>query len=264
MSLKMTLVLSFIFNHTENEASWNDPGPTASTPLEIFYEIKEGLPIILSANWQAAPRPMHLTEDQFDAGFPILQRAAPGQNMNRIIPSKTALVLEYDLTKLSTGSSIRVPDGSGNGYDGALRNGVITTPLTSKGHNFTMLIEIAGASQQGTLLSGPDDSFGFEKTATGLTLAFTSTNITYPLQNFTLPAGSRTVPVNIVITATEEGTSAFVNGQHVGDFMVFVNGNLAPMAFVAPLQNIGLAGTILQKFAVWDGLQDVSKLSSLI
>jgi hexosaminidase len=245
-----------------SKASWNDPGPTASTPLEIFYEIKEGLPIVLAANWQAAPRPMHLTEDQFNAAFPTLQRTAPGQNMNRFVPSKGALVIEYDLTQVPTnGQSVNVPDGSGNGYNGVLTNGVIRTPLTSKGHNFTMLIELASAAQPGTFLSGPDDSLGFVGAGSGLTLAFTSTNITYTLPNVTLPVGSEENPVKIAITATEKGTSAFVNGQHVGDFMVTVpNGNVAPMAFVAPIQSIGMAGVSLQRFAIWDGLQDVSQL----
>ncbi|KIJ38394.1 glycoside hydrolase family 20 protein, partial [Sphaerobolus stellatus SS14] len=137
-------------------ASWNDLGPAASTPLEVFYEIRNGLPIILAANWQAAPRPMRLTREQFDAGFPALQLVAPGQNLHRLIKSRGPLIVEYNIPKKSPA---KIKDTSGNEYDGTVNNGIITTPLTSKGHNYTLLVEITTPKNPGTFLSGPDNSF---------------------------------------------------------------------------------------------------------
>ena len=51
-------------------------------------------------------------------------------------------------------------------------------------------------------------------------------------------------------------TSAFVDGVDAGEFMVTVNGMKAPMAFVAPLRNIGMSGVGVRRFAIWDGLHN--------
>lgn len=79
-------------------AVWNDHGPNASTPLEAFYAVKEGVPVIAAANWQAAARPNHLTHAQFLQAYPALEAHAPGQNLDRRIPSSSALIVEYRLS----------------------------------------------------------------------------------------------------------------------------------------------------------------------
>jgi hexosaminidase len=115
----------------------------------------------------------------------------------------------------------------------------------------------------GTLLSGPDDTFGFTAFGNGTTLAFNSTNITFPLSGYTLPSPPPAW-MEIIITATESGTSAFVDGVHVGDFLVSIDGTsvIEPMAFVAPVQQIGLTGGSVSRFVVWDGIQDVATISA--
>lgn len=258
------LVMSFSF-----QAAWNDHGRNASTFLEAFYAIKMGLPVISAQSWQSALRPNHLTHEQFLTGFPILEQSAPGQNLDRRIPSKGSVVVEYDLSGTSWQNSGEVHDKSGNEYTGRLKDGVITTPLGSKGHNYTLLINTTIPHTSGNLLSGPDDTFGF--TALGMngtvTLSFNSTNITYPLANYSVPNSvSSSSWMEIIITGTEKGTSAFVDGVHVGDFLVTIGGTslVEPMAFVAPLLRIGLPGGTVSRFVVWDGIQDVATVSGAI
>ncbi|KAI0720006.1 glycoside hydrolase [Cerioporus squamosus] len=243
-------------------AAWNDHGPTASTFLEAFYALKEGIPVIASAGWQAASRPNHLTHAQFLEAFPRLEASAPGQNLDRRIPSKSALVVAYAAPFSESGT---VPDRSGNGYDARFNSadGTLHTPLGSKGHNYTLLLRAKLDRSPGTLLSGPDDSLGVAAGPDGaLTLAFTSSNITYLLSNYTLSPGSGTV--EIVLTGTEVGTSVFIDGTHAGDFTISIDGTnvVEPMAFVAPLQNIGGGNSELEKLALWDGIRNADGLSS--
>lgn len=287
------------------QAIWNDNGPTASTPLEAFYALKRGLPITVSAGWQAASssRPNHLTEEEFNSGFPILQATIPGQNLDRRVPSKTDLVVAYDFLnisgstggKASDGIEIAVPDQSGNGYTGkVVEEGIMDTPLTSKGLNYTLLLRLQASPslvQEGDILIGPDDTFGVVQNGQGgFTFAFTSTNITYPLGNYTLPLVAQPPPptiasgnqspgaernhVNerqnkvpnqnfeIIITGSEEGTSAFINGEFVGSFMVAIPAAPMPvhMSFVAPLQAVRYdapnSGLSVERIAVWDRIHE--------
>ncbi|KAI0654202.1 glycoside hydrolase [Cubamyces menziesii] len=241
-------------------AAWNDHGPTASTFLEAFYALKQGLPVVASAGWQAASRPNHLTHNQFLAAYSALEAAAPGQNLDRRVPSKGAVVVDYDLTHVGLSASAVVRDQSGNGYDARLLGGVLHTPLGSKGHNYTLLLRAMLGGSPGTLLAGPDDSFGLAALPEGgLTLAFTSSNITYLLSNFTLGPDTGATR-EIVLTGTESGTSAFVDGRYAGDFQTSIDqtgNNLAPMAFVAPAETVGAKGVQVERFMIWDGVRSV-------
>lgn len=243
------------------QAIWNDHGPNASTPLEAFYSMKQGLPVIAAANWQAASRPNHLTREQFDVSLPLLAASAPGHNLHRRIASGGSLIAKY----MPSGKSGAVEDMSGNGYDAQLRDGILYTPLESKGHNYTVLISFSSSYASGTLLTGPDTSFGFSSSAGDMTLAFSAGNIVYPLHNYTLPPISRSGMREIILFGTENSTLAYVDGAYAGDFVVVIDLNgvryKQPMAFVAPVQQIGMVGSILQTFAVWDGLQDISNIT---
>ena len=245
------------------KAVWNDHGPTVSTYLEAFYAVKAGLPVVAAADWQSATRPNHLTEDQYMSSFPILEASAPGQNLDRRIPSRSDIVLDYTISPLQ--SSGIVLDLSGNGYNGEIKDGIIYTPLGSKGHNYTLLLEVSIQENAGVLLSGPDTSFGVVNALGGQTLAFNSSNITYPLINYTLPSWAGTSIRKIILTGTENGTSAYVDGAHVGDFLVNIPSSslLEPMAFVAPVQTIDGSHSTISRFRVWDGLQDVKDLFAL-
>ena len=236
--------------------------------MEAFYCFKEGLPVVLAANWQAASRPNHLTHQQFLAAYPKLEARAPGQNLDRRIPSKSSLVAQYILSSHTVAGTVK--DASGNGYDGHLQDGVLHTPLGSKGHNYTVLLSVqfSHPPAAGTLLSGPDTSFGLASSGNGsTTLAFASNNIVYPLHNVSLPTFISS-KLEIILLGTENRTSAYVDGRYAGDFAIALDGTtvLQPMAFVAPVQQIAVGnasgtGTQVNRFTVWDGLQDVSTIS---
>ncbi|KAI0778402.1 glycoside hydrolase [Trametes elegans] len=250
-------------------AAWNDHGPTASTPLEAFYALKQGLPVVAAAAWHAASRGgPALSHAQFLAGYPPLAAAAPAQNLGRRVPSAGAVVVDYALAHTPTraGSArraapVRIPDRSGNGYDARLTaDGVLHTPLGSKGHNYTLLLRATLGGAPGTLLTGPDNTFGLvEAAGGGLTLAFTSSNVTYPLANYILPPVAGATH-DIVLNGTEDGTSAFVDGTHAGDFLVSIDQTdvFAPMAFVAPLHTVGGEGVRIEKLIIWDGIHSTN------
>lgn len=252
--------ISLALIHDHSQAVWNDHGPNASTILEAFYAFKEGLPVIAAANWQAASRPNHLTHAQFLEAYHKLEAAAPGQNLDRRIASKGPVVAAYQLPNLKSAS---VRDSSGNGYDARLLNGVLYTPLGSKGHNYTLKVVTSASETAGTLLVGPDSSFGLTTFGSGRTLAFVSDNITYPLFNYTLPTNTAST-IDIILAGTEIRTSAWVNGAYAGDFVIGIDGTqvFEPMAFVAPVQQIGGVGLGIQKFTLWDGLQEISQITN--
>jgi hexosaminidase len=106
--------------------------------------------------------------DKYFSIFETLHAAIPGQNLDRRIPSKTSTILSYDFS-----SEKKVYDKSGNGYDGTiegdctvmssiltLKSGCsITTPLTSKGRNYTLSFSVRPTSSTpGTLFSGSASS----------------------------------------------------------------------------------------------------------
>ncbi len=241
---------------------WNDHGPNASTPLEAFYAFKKGLPVIAAANWQAASRPNHLTHAQFLLAYPTLEATAPGQNLDRRVQSKGDVVIKYQVPERLPGKSA-VPDLSGNGYDASFENGILRTPLGSKGHDYTLMISASSVQTSGTLLTGPDSAFGFTESGNGPTLAFTSSNIVYPLFNYTLPTISVSSSREIILSWTENRTSAWVDGCYVGDFLIGIDGTTTyePMAFVAPVEQIGGQDSGVETFTLWNGLQDVSQIT---
>ncbi|GJJ08838.1 hypothetical protein Clacol_003057 [Clathrus columnatus] len=280
--VRMQIQVEFGIPPSSTEATWNDNGPTASTPLEAFYAIKRGLPITVSAGWQAgsSSRPNHLTEEQYNLGFPILQAFIPGQNLDRRVPSKTPLIVSYDFSNPGQTKNV-ILDKSGNGYDGrVVQQGIIETSLTSKGLNYTVLLQLQilpSLVQEGNILTGPDDTFGIIQNGEGdLTFAFNSTNITYPFPNYTLQLGESNAQSNstnegiayeIILMGTEEGTSAYINGEFVGSFVVSIPASFSPvhMSFVAPLQSVRYDipndGLRVEKFMVWDGIQDISMIA---
>lgn len=224
--------------------------------------MKKSLPVIAAANWQAASRPNHLTREKFQAAYVTLEAKAPGQNLDRRIATKSSLVAKYRPSAGDSGTAVQ--DMSGNGYDAQLRDGVLHTPLGSKGHNYTVLISFGAEQTPGILLSGPDTAFGLTALDCGTSLAFFSDGFVYPLNNYTLPSSrSGSTMREIILHGTENSTSAYVDGTYAGAFVIALDGTpvVQPMAFVAPVQRIGTTGGTLGMFAVWDGLQDVSEIT---
>ncbi|KAF7319112.1 Glycoside hydrolase [Mycena chlorophos] len=97
----------------------------------------------------------------------MLHFIIPGQNLDRAIPSKTDMILQYDFM------SAIIRDSSGNGYDGTcegciVANGTLTLSapgsvlkmlLTSKGRNYMLSFSINPSSPARIappIFSGPD------------------------------------------------------------------------------------------------------------
>ena len=195
--------------------------------------------------------------------FPLAQT----QN-DRLLSSQHAHRPDAEQRARRPAAGAAVRDESGNGYDARVApGGALLTPLGSKGANYTLVVRAALSGAPGVLLAGPDDSFGLAPAPGGggaLTLAFTSSNITYLLSNFTLAQeGLAESTAVIALAGTENGTSAWLNGTRVGDFLVSIDGTsvMEPMAFVAPVQTLGGTSGQIEKIELWDGIQE-SKLTT--
>lgn len=155
--------------------------------------------------------------------------SAPGQNLARSVPSKSATVVAYDF------AAGGLHDQSGNGYDArvvgrgatltgkglVLRAGsVVETPLGSLGidHTFQMTLSLSAGAV--LTLSGPDTTLTLQN---GEAPTITASNgFTYPLRdlatNASLPLDfTDEAPVTFATTETT-GTEAWIAGRKIGNF----------------------------------------------
>ncbi|KAJ7134281.1 putative beta-hexosaminidase [Mycena epipterygia] len=234
-------------------AQWNDYGQNATTVSEAYYSWRDGLPALADKQWGGV-----LTRAQYDAVFDALHSVIPGQNLERTIASKTDVILRYDFATAKGGA---VSDSSGNGYDGTchgctVSNGVVslsspssrlTTPLTSKGRNYTLSFSINPSSQArvgASILSGPDSALVLGN-GTLTSLALISGNQAYAL-NYTLPRG---VWTDVALIGRGNGTFLRAGGAPEMQFLTVLGINGAsfewqPIAVVAPVAQIGGDGFV--------------------
>ncbi|KAJ6584678.1 putative beta-hexosaminidase [Mycena capillaripes] len=234
-------------------AQWNDYGQNATTVSEAYYAWRDGLPALADKQWGGA-----LTRAQYDAVFEALHSVVPGQNLDSAVPSKTDVILRYDFAAAGG----RVADSSGNGYDGTcfgctISGGVVslsssssrlTTPLSSKGRNYTLSFSINPSFKApiGTpILSGPDSALVLGN-GTRPDLALIAGNQAYAL-NYTLP---RDVWTDVALVG--RGNATFLRAGARGKEMEFlailgINGDSfewKPIAVEAPLAQIGGGGFV--------------------
>lgn len=142
-------------------ALWNDYGPNTSVYTEAYYAWRNDLPALGDKQWGG-----NLMEEEYSQVFDKLHAAVPGQNLDRAIPSKSSTILEY-----SSFQGQHIKDTSGNGYDGKSNCKVsqgaavltpdcaVTTPLGSKGRNYTLSFSIYPTGKEpGALFTGPDST----------------------------------------------------------------------------------------------------------
>lgn len=231
-------------------AQWNDYGPNTSTYLEAYDSWRYYLPALASTQWGAA-----LTEQQYDQIYTTLQLAAPGQNLDRRVVSQSSTIFEYAFDATPTpygGKTTAVKDLSGNGYDahttcsivdGALEFAkacAVTTPLTSKGRNYTLSFALKQASKTpGTLFKGPDSELR-SGNGTSSQVMLVSAGNAFAL-NYTLPVGKW---VDASLIARGNRTFFSIDNGTEMEFLtkVGVNGERfawSKIAVVAPLETIG-------------------------
>ncbi|KAJ7457669.1 putative beta-hexosaminidase [Mycena galericulata] len=237
----------------EIAALWNDYGENATTVSEAYYAWRDGLPALADKQWGGV-----LTRDEYNRIFDDLHSVIPGQNLDRAFTSKTDVILRYDFA--ATDGEI-IKDSSGNGYDGtclgcAISGGVVsltspssklTTPLSSKGRNYTLSFSINPSSETpigAKILSGTDSTLVLGN-GTLPSVALISGNQAYAL-NYTLPRNVWTD-----LTLIGRGNATFLNAGS-GSEMQFltvlgINGDSfmwEPIAVEAPLAQIGGDGFI--------------------
>ena len=222
-------------------AAWNDNGVDATTQLEAYYAMRNGIPVVAARAW-AGSRGEQLDVATLPGSIELLTNGAPAQNLDRRIDPEEA------------DKEISNPLISWNSQSGNK-----TLGYGSKGMNYTLILDTTGPF---TLISN-DTTLSLSKSGS---LIFTSDNWEYPLRSvsendgfdpghpgriWTNISSSTHEPVTVPLTAqlTIEtdvigGSRVWVDGDFVGRFEVFVfEGkntlfSWSQMAFVAPLDRI--------------------------
>ena len=234
-------------------AAWNDSGPDATTQLEAFYAIRDGIPVVASRAWSGSWGPL-LNEQTLEQSITKLTARAVGQNLDRRLSGEKSGRTLLSWTK---------PKQAQEQYN--LGHG-------SKGMDYTLHLDVTGAfalkSSDATLTLSPNGELTFE-----------SDGWPYPLQSVGETDGFGTdqpgriwanattstheivkVPQKSTITISTNakyGSRAWVNGVFAGRFEVFIYGgknkvfSWAQMAFVAPLDV--LEGSGLQHLEIISG-----------
>ncbi|KAF2269793.1 putative beta-N-hexosaminidase [Lojkania enalia] len=243
-------------------AAWNDNGPDATTQLEAYYAMREGIPVVAARAWSGA-RGVNITTSTLPSTLEFLMPKAPGQNLDRRLsnpqnPSIGSPLLSWTRQSLDA-ANVTLGQGSyGPPYTLTLR---ITSPF---------------------VLSGPDTSISLQEVSANstdvTTLVFsTADNFPYPLRSTAEADGldpghpgriwtnlttSSHEPVPITLPATLRietdvlnGSRVWVDGDFKGRFEVFVFGgrntlfSWSQMALVAPLEEIegGVESLVLER-----------------
>ncbi|OSX66804.1 glycoside hydrolase family 20 protein [Postia placenta MAD-698-R-SB12] len=204
-------------------ALWSDWGNNATTMLEDYYQLAQSLAVVGEKTWAGSGmRASELSRAEFEAAYPILNAAAPGQNLNRVVlPEYGDVVYKYPFT-----------------YN------TLTTPYASVGPPYTLQFSVmpdTHSSNADFLFSGEDSKLYVAN------LTFEATGQLYPL-GYVLPVGTYT---DVEIHATADYTYAIINGDEGnprywytvmdiwGEYMEVAN-----MSFAAPAQQIGGEGFV--------------------
>ncbi|EMD42349.1 glycoside hydrolase family 20 protein [Gelatoporia subvermispora B] len=199
-------------------ALWSDWGNNATTMLEDYYQLAPSLALFAEKAWAGSGvRDTELTRSQFEAVYPVLNAAAPGQNLNRVVkPERGNTIYEYA--------------GSYN---------LLRTPYTSVGPPYTLTFSVkpdATHPTQGLLFSGRDSKLWVAN------LTFEATGQLYAL-GYVLPTDAYTT---VSIHATTGYTYAIIDGDEDhpyywytimdiwGEYLTVGN-----MSFAAPSRQIG-------------------------
>ena len=204
-------------------ALWNDWGNNATTALEIYYQLARSVALFGEKAWAGSDvRATALTRDQFDAAYPALNAAAPGQNLNRVVKSHHGNVI-YE-------------------FPGAPRALPLRTNVSSVGPPYTLEFSVKPgptSPSAGLLFAGVDSRLHV------VNLTFEATGQLYPL-NYVIPVDRFT---SVSVRATREYTYAIIDEDEAnprywytlmdiwGDYMALGN-----MSFAAPSQTIGSGG----------------------
>ncbi|RAH44667.1 beta-N-acetylhexosaminidase [Aspergillus brunneoviolaceus CBS 621.78] len=222
-------------------AAWNDNGPDATTQLEAYYALRDGIPTFASRVW-AGNRGQELNLSSLSETMRVLTANAVAQNLDRRLSG--AMDLDGDVLVSWDAMNENATTKHHLGYG-------------SKGMNYSLELNVTGpftlSSDDATLKLGSDGS-----------LTFVSDGWEYPLRSVSEADGYDpaypgriwvnettsthepvTVPLGSLITIQTDvvgGSRIWIDGLFVGRFEVFVFGgkntlfSWSQMAFVAPLE----------------------------
>jgi hexosaminidase len=234
-------------------AAWNDNGPDATTQLEAYYAMRQGIPVMAARAW-AGRRGINITAVNMNASIEYLASNAPGQNLDRRPVS------------LRSASPARKTVLSWDSRNGQMAQ---TFGKGSFGPPYTLSLNVSSPFA----IKGPDTSLAISNVVTNATsnstvqtLVFTTADgFPYPLRNVsyddydpghpgriwtnvstsTHEPVPLTLPVRLRIeTDIYNGSRVWVNEKFAGRFEVFVFGgrntvfSWSQMALVAPLDSV--------------------------
>lgn len=237
-------------------AAWNDNGPDATTQLEAYYSMREGIAVVGARAWSGL-KGLRLNVETLQESMMVLAGRAPGQNLDRRITGTWDLI---DWTR---------PPGE----DGEIKVG-----LGSKGMNYTLAIDYSSAPWK---MSSPYDCIELSLSESGV-LTFTADGFQYPLRSIDPKDGydpghpgriwtnetSSSHEISyvkesngtiVIKTDMIGGSRVWVKGIFMGRFEVFIFGgrntlfSWSQMAFVAPLE---LVEGGVERIRLWEGLVD--------
>ena len=233
-------------------AAWNDNGPDATTQLEAYYAMRQGIPVMAARAW-AGRRGVNITAANVNASIEYLASNAPGQNLDRRPVS------------LRSASPVRKTVLSWDSRTGQMAQ---TFGKGSFGPPYTLSLNVSSPFS----IKGPDTSLAISNVvnsttnSTVRTLVFTTADgFPYPLRNVsyddydpghpgriwtnvstsTHDPVPLTLPVRLRIeTDIYNGSRVWANEKFAGRFEVFVFGgrntvfSWSQMALVAPLDSV--------------------------
>ncbi|KAK6225312.1 glycosyl hydrolase family 20 [Colletotrichum tabaci] len=235
-------------------AAWNDNGPDASTQLEAYYAMRRGIALTGARAWRGSRGP-ELVADDAAPSIDFFSPLAPGQNLDRILPSASPSSPLFSWARCADDpETVHLGHGSkGMNYTLTL---FVTGPFTLTGPDSTLSLD-----NDGGLTFGADgwpyplravseqDALELDPGHPGRIWANVSTSSHEAVK---IPSS---LPANITIATDElHGSVTWVNGQFAGRFEVFVYGgrntlfSWSQMAFVAPLEST--SGRGLQSLVV--------------
>ncbi|KAI1661666.1 glycoside hydrolase family 20 protein [Daldinia decipiens] len=238
---------------------WNDYGANASVFSEVYYAWKDGIPALADKQWGG-----DLSASEFAESFSALHPVAPGQNLDRVIPSVGSTIFNYTSRSVQSSRCSTPPSGttgttvtdqSGNKYD-ARANCPLTvdsafainsfcsleTPLSSKGRDYTLSLRlrIDQAGKDATLISGRDSALMLTPNITLFASGnYYRLNTTVPLKEWVdldiIGRGNQTFA-----RVSSDGAAAVVEEEFLA--RLGINGASlvwTPIAIEAPLKRVG-------------------------
>ena len=223
-------------------AAWNDNGVDATTQLEAFYAMREGIPVLAARAWSGTNGEL-LDEPTLMDSIKRLTDGAPGQNLDRRLQKELDGSFSSDEPLIAWERQDSDDDEVTLGYG-------------SKGLDHELILEVTGPFS----LSSNDTTLTLSKDGT---LTYISDNWPYPLRHVDEDDGfdpghpgriwvnassstheAVTIPLESKITIRTDflgGSRVWINDEFTGRFEVFVFGgkntqfSWSQMAFVAPL-----------------------------